>query len=71
MLVVETLTKVANFIPVKTAYKEKNIVEINMKEVSRLHGVPKEIFSYRSERPKVWIQFLEGFVQRLWDKFKS
>jgi hypothetical protein len=43
MVVVDKLTKVAHFIPVKMTHKETNIAEIYMKEIARLHGVPKEI----------------------------
>ena len=47
MVVVDKLTKETHFIPVKTTHNETNISEIYMKEVSRLHGVPKTIVSYR------------------------
>ena len=40
MVVVEKLTKVAHFIPVKMNHKEANILEIYMKEIPILHGVP-------------------------------
>jgi hypothetical protein len=43
MVVVDKLTKVAHFIPVKLTHKEANIAEIFMREIARLHGVPKEI----------------------------
>jgi hypothetical protein len=45
MVVVEKMMKDTHFIPVKTTYKETNIVEIYMKEVSKLHGMPKAIVS--------------------------
>jgi hypothetical protein len=45
MVVVDKLTKVKHFIPVNTTHNATNIVEIYMKEVARLHGVPKEIAS--------------------------
>jgi hypothetical protein len=45
MVVVDKLTKVAHFIPVKVTHKVANIVEIYMREIARLHGVPKEIVS--------------------------
>jgi hypothetical protein len=41
MVLVDKLTKVAHFIPIKVSHKEANIAEIYMKEISRLHGVPK------------------------------
>jgi hypothetical protein len=42
MVVVDKLTKSVHFIPVKTKHKATNIVEIYMREVARIHGVPKE-----------------------------
>jgi hypothetical protein len=50
MVAVDKLTKEAHFIPVKTTHKETNIVDIYMKEVSMLHGVPKEIVSDRDSK---------------------
>jgi hypothetical protein len=43
MVVVDKLTKETHFIPVKTTHKETNIAEIYMKEVDKIHGVPKAI----------------------------
>jgi hypothetical protein len=45
MVVVEKLTKATHFIPTKTKHKAKNIVDVYMKEVVRIHGVPKKIVS--------------------------
>jgi hypothetical protein len=45
MVVVENLTKVAHFVPVKSTHKDTNIVEIYMQEIAKLHGMPKEIVS--------------------------
>jgi hypothetical protein len=50
MVVVDKLTKDAHFIPIKTTNKEKNIAEIYMKEVDKLHRVPKEIVSDRDPK---------------------
>jgi hypothetical protein len=44
MVMVDKLTKETHFIHVKTTHKATNIVEIYMKEVVELHGVPKEMF---------------------------
>jgi hypothetical protein len=56
MLVVEKFTKESHFIHVKKTHKEENIVEIYMKEVARLHGVPKEIVSDKDSKftSKFW-----------------
>jgi hypothetical protein len=43
MVVVDKLTKDAHFIMVKVTHKVANIAEIYMREISRLHGVPKAI----------------------------
>jgi len=45
MVVVDKLNKNAHFIPVNTTHKERNIVEIYMKKVSKIHGVPKVMIS--------------------------
>jgi hypothetical protein len=45
MVVVEKLTKATHFIPTKTKHKAKNIVDVYMKEVARIHGVSKTIVS--------------------------
>ena len=59
MKVVDKLTKVAHFIPVKITHKEANIVDIYMREIARLHGIPKTIVSDRS---KIYLKFLEGII---------
>jgi hypothetical protein len=43
MVVVEKLTKVAHFIPLKTTHRVADVVDIFLKEVARLHGIPKTI----------------------------
>jgi hypothetical protein len=43
MVVVDKLTKDTHFIYVNVTHKTSNIVEIYMREIVRLHGVPKEI----------------------------
>jgi hypothetical protein len=50
MVVVDKLTKNDHFIPVKLTQKETNIAEIYMREISRIHGVPKEIVSERDPK---------------------
>ena len=50
MVVVEKLSKAAQFIPVKSTYKVVNIAYISMKEIFRLHGVPKVIVSDRDTK---------------------
>ena len=50
MVLVDKLSKATHFIPVKSTYKAFNIADIFMKEIFRLHGVPKVIVSYRDTK---------------------
>jgi DNA-binding transcriptional regulator WhiA len=59
--VVDKLTKATHFIPVKTTHKAKNIAVIYMKEVAKIHGVPKEIVSDRD--PKFTSNFWKGLFK--------
>jgi hypothetical protein len=61
MVVVDKLTKVAHFIPVKLTHKETNVVDIYMRE--RLHGIPKTIVSDRD--PKFTSNFWKGLFKDL------
>ena len=61
MVVVDKLTKATHFILVKTAHKATNIADIYMKEVARLHGVPKAIVSDRD--PKFTSNFWKGLFK--------
>jgi hypothetical protein len=45
MVVMDKLTKAAHFIHVNVTHKVANIAKNYMKEIARLHGVPKEIVS--------------------------
>ena len=47
MVVVDRLTKVAHFIPVRSSYNVASIACIYMEQVVRLHGIPKKIISDR------------------------
>jgi hypothetical protein len=61
MVVVDKLTKETHFILVKTTHKTQNISKIYMKEVARIHGVPKKIVSDRD--PKFTSIFWKGFFK--------
>jgi hypothetical protein len=50
MVVVDKLTKDDHFVPVKKTLVEANIAEIYMREIARLHGIPKEIVSDRDTK---------------------
>ena len=43
MVVVDKLSKVAHFIPVKNNYKDVNIADIFLKQFFSLHGISKVI----------------------------
>ena len=63
MIVVDKLTKDAHFVQVKFTHKETNIVDIYMKKISRLHGVPKTIVFDRDSKftSKFWKGLFKGF----------
>jgi hypothetical protein len=42
-VVVDTLTKSAHFIPVKTTYQAPEIARVFINKIVRLHGIPKKI----------------------------
>jgi hypothetical protein len=46
-VIVDRLTKVALFIPVKTTYSGPQLAELYMLRIVYLHGVPKKIVSDR------------------------
>jgi hypothetical protein len=59
MVVIDKLRKYAHFIPVKSTYKAINIAEIFMKEIFRLHGIPKMVISDRD------VKFTSNFWKEL------
>ena len=61
MVVVDKLSKEARFIPIKTTYKAANIVDIFMKEIFRLDGIPKVIIFDRD--PKFNRNFLKSLFK--------
>jgi hypothetical protein len=46
-LIVDRLTKVAHFIPIKTTYSGPQLAKLYMSRIVCLHGVPKKIVSDR------------------------
>jgi hypothetical protein len=59
MVMIDKLNKSAHFIHVKSTYKAINIVEIFMKEIFRLHGIPKMVNSNRD------VKFMSTFWKEL------
>ena len=57
-VVVDRLTKVAHFIPVKITYNGAKLAELYMSRIVCLHGVPKKIVSDRGTQ----------FTSRFWQK---
>jgi hypothetical protein len=49
-VIVDRLTKVAHFIPVKTTYKGSQLAELYMARIVCLHAVPKKIVSDRGSQ---------------------
>ena len=56
MVVVDKLSKSAHFVLVKSTCKATNIANIFMKEIFKLHGMPREIIS---DRDKIYFKLLE------------
>jgi transposase InsO family protein len=67
MVVVENLTKAAHFIPLKTTHKAADVADIFLKEVARLHGIPKKIVSDRDLKftSNFWKGLFKGFRMNL------
>jgi hypothetical protein len=67
MVVVDKLTKAAHFIPVKLTHKAANIVGIYMREIARLHGIPKTIVSDKDPKftSNFWKGLFKGFETNL------
>ena len=67
MVVVEKLTKDAHFFPVKTTHTMANIAEIYMREIARLHGIPRTIVSDRDTKftSNFWRGLFKGFGTNL------
>jgi transposase InsO family protein len=58
-VIMDRLTKVAHFIPVKTTYSGQQLAELYMSRIACLHGVPRKIVSDRGT------QFTSRFSRRL------
>jgi hypothetical protein len=67
MVVVDKLIKFAHFIPIKLTCKEIDIANIFMKEIVRLHGMPREIVSDRDTKftSIFWKSLMAGLENKL------
>jgi transposase InsO family protein len=59
LVIMDRLTKVAHFIPVKTTYSGLQLAEMYMSTIVCLHGVPKTIVSDRGTQ----------FTLKFWERF--
>jgi hypothetical protein len=59
LVIVDQLTKVAHFIPIKTTYSGPQLAELYVSRIVCLHGVPKKIMPDRGT------QFTSRFWERL------
>jgi hypothetical protein len=57
-VIVDRLTKVAHFIPIKTTYSGAKLADLYMSRIVCLHGVPKKIVSNRGS------QFTSKFCEK-------
>jgi hypothetical protein len=57
-VIVDRLTKVAHFVPVKTTYSSAKLAELYMSRIVCLHGVPKKIMLNRGSE----------FMSKFWEK---
>ncbi|MCO5605843.1 hypothetical protein L7F22_060027 [Adiantum nelumboides] len=66
-VVVDMLTTVAHLIPVKTTYTASDINRVFIKEIFRLHGLPKRIISDRDTKftSKFWTSLFQAIGSQL------
>ena len=60
-VIIDYLTKVAHFIPVKTTYSTQRLARLYLSRIVCLHGVPKTIVSNRGTQ----------FVSRFWEHLQQ
>jgi hypothetical protein len=66
-VIVDRLTKVAHFIPIKTTYKGSQLADLYLSRIVSLHGVPKTIVSDRGTQftSRFWKQLLQALGTKL------
>ena len=62
MIVVDKLRKVSHLIPVKTTYSASEVEQVFIREIVRLHGVPKKIVLDRDAKltSNFWKELIVG-----------
>jgi hypothetical protein len=66
-VIIDRLTKVAHFILVKTTFGGATLAQIYLKEIVRLHGIPRKIVSDRGTQftSKFWISLQKAMGTKL------
>jgi transposase InsO family protein len=67
LVIIDRLTKVAHFIPVKTTFGGATLARIYLKEIVRLHGVPQRIVLNRGTQftSKFWLSLQQAMGTKL------
>jgi len=67
MVMVDRLRKVAHFISVRTTYSTNEVAQVFIREIVRLHGVPKKIVSDKDQKftSKFWKELFVGLGTEL------
>jgi transposase InsO family protein len=66
-VIIDCLTKVANFILVETTFGGATLARIYLKEIVRLHGIPRRIVSDRGTQftSKFWMSLQQAMCTKL------
>ena len=66
-VIVDRLTKTAHFLPIRETWPVSRLVDVFMRQIVRLYGVPKTIISDRDGRftGRFWQQVHEALGMRL------
>ena len=66
-VIIDRLTKVAHFIPVKTTYGGATLARLYLKEIVRLHGISRRIVSDRGTQftSKFWLSIQQALGTKL------
>jgi hypothetical protein len=66
-VIIDRLTKVAHFIPVKTTFGGATLTRIYLKEIVKLHGIPRKIVSDRGTQftSKFWTSLQKAMGTKL------
>lgn len=67
-VIMDILTKLAHFIPIKISYPLQDLVELYIEKVVSLHGIPSSIMS--DQEPRFTLKFGESFLKGLGTKLR-